>query len=330
MGTITRRYINTLGDREKVDEVFLLGDKQLRQNRNGNLYLQARLSDRTGTLSAMMWNATERTAAELKNGDYVRVEGATQVFNGSLQVIMTRMERVEETDIDEGEFTRVSAASQGQMREELSRLLGGMANPHLRGLAEAFLADEEWMDQFIRAPAAIKNHHAYVGGLLEHVLSLMRLASLVATHYPQLDRDLLLMGVFLHDVGKVEELAYDRDFAYTDAGQLIGHLVQGVEILNRKLDEYQRGANHPFPAELILQLKHLILSHHGKYEFGSPKLPMTLEAITLNFLDDLDAKLHYVGSVMAEDMNADSAWTPFQATLGRKLFKWQAPEPRRE
>ena len=182
------------------------------------------------------------------------------------------------------------------------------------------------MDRFARAPAAIKNHHAYVGGLLEHVVSMLRLADTVAGHYPQLNRDVLLCGVFLHDIGKIEELSFDREFSYTDEGQLLGHLVIGVSILEKKIREAERLAGRDFPAALALQLKHLIITHHGRYEFGSPKLPMTLEAVALHFLDDLDSKMHWLDHLMREDVNTDSSWTPFHAQLGRKLFKGTSTE----
>jgi 3'-5' exoribonuclease len=321
MNSKSRRFVSSLVDREKINEVFLLGDKQLRQNRNGNLYLQARLSDKTGAVNAMMWNASDRTGHDLHNGDYVRVDGVAQIFNGAIQIIISSLERIQEQDVDEADFIRISNSGITRMRDELEGILLGMSHPSLRSLAETFLADDTLMDQFVRAPAAIKNHHAYMGGLLEHVLSLMKLADSVARHYLQLNRDLLLFGVFLHDIGKVEELEYDRDLAYTDSGQLIGHVILGVEILDRKLQHHAQLTGGSFPEELAIQLKHLILSHHGKYEYGSPKLPMTLEAVTLHYLDDLDAKLHLIEGVIAEDANADSAWTPYQATLGRKLYK---------
>src|SRR5438270_5614704 len=181
--------------------------------------------------------------------------------------------------------------------------------------------DDELMRGFCRAPAGVRNHHAYLGGLLEHVVTLLDAADRILPLYPDLDRDLLLVGIFLHDVGKVRELSYDRAFAYTDEGQLIGHLIIGVEMLNEKAAKVPDLTGEPFPPELLLRLKHLILSHHGSYEFGSPKLPMTPEAIFLNCLDNLDAKVHSFTRDIREDRNQTSAWTQFNQSLQRRLYK---------
>jgi 3'-5' exoribonuclease len=196
-----------------------------------------------------------------------------------------------------------------------------LSNPHLRALAECFLMDQEFVRAFCKAPAGVRMHHAYLGGLLEHVVTLLEVADRIAPLYPELDRDLLLTGIFLHDIGKVRELAYDRSFAYTDEGQLVGHLIIGVEMLNEKVRQVADLTGEPFPTELLLRLKHLILSHHGTYEFGSPKLPMTPEAIALHHLDNFDAKLHMFTRDIREDRNQSSAWTPFNQSLQRRLFK---------
>src|SRR5438445_1483917 len=181
--------------------------------------------------------------------------------------------------------------------------------------------DEACVADCCQVPAGIRNHHAYLGGLLEHVVQLLSVADKVLPLYPELDRDLLLTGIFLHDVGKVRELTYTRVFAYTDEGQLIGHLVIGVEMLNEKAAKVPDLTGDPFPPELLLRLKHLILSHHGSYEFGSPKLPMTPEAIFLTCLDNLDAKIHSFTRDIREDRNQTSAWTPYSQSLQRRLFK---------
>jgi 3'-5' exoribonuclease len=196
-----------------------------------------------------------------------------------------------------------------------------MEDHHLRALVECFLMDDRFVRDFCRAPAGVRNHHAYIGGLLEHVVSLLNAADRVLPLYPELDRDLLLSGVFLHDLGKVRELSFGRSFGYSDEGQLVGHLVIGVEMLDEKIPEVEKLTGEPFPRELLLRLKHMILSHHGTYEFGSPKLPMTPEAIALHHLDNLDAKVHSFTRDIREDRNASSAWTPFNQSLQRKLFK---------
>lgn len=323
---MARRFIQQLSDREQVDDVFLVADKQLRTNRQGGLYLQMRLSDRTGSLTAMMWNANEKLYHTFDNGDYLRVQGTAQVYNGALQMIVTRIDCTPATEVDEADFVTLDTAKVDQLATRVGELLRGMRNYPLRNLADCFLMDEAFMARFAAAPAGIKNHHAYRGGLLDHVVSLMELTAVVAPRYPEIDPDLLLMGAFLHDVGKTRELTYERDLAYSDEGQLIGHLVIGVSLVEDKIREAEKLAGEPFPEELRLRLQHMILSHHGEYEFGSPKLPMTLEAIALHFLDNLDSKIHSISGMMREDANDDSPWTPYQASLGRKLYKGRRGE----
>src|SRR5262249_53583380 len=179
-----------------------------------------------------------------------------------------------------------------------------------KALAECFLMDEEFLRDFSQAPAGVRNHHAYIGGLLEHVVTLLDAAERIVPLYPHLDRDLLLIGIFLHDAAKVRELSFSRAFAYPDEGQLIGHIVMGVEMLNEKVTQVPDLTGEPFPTELLLRVKHMIVSHHGTYEFGAPRLPMTPEAIALHYLDNLDAKVHSFTRAIREDRNQGSAWTP--------------------
>ena len=323
-----RRFINQLGHQEAIHEVFLASDKQLRPNRNGNLYLQVELRDRTGALPTRVWNATESLYNSFENGDFVLVEGTTQLYQGALQLIASQITPVPGDEVDSSDFMPLSQDTIDRLGARLAELLRGMSNPHLRTLAECYLLDTHYMARFAQAPAGVKNHHAYLGGLLEHVVNVMELATLVAGRYEMLDADLLLMGAFLHDAGKIEELSYQRGFSYTDEGQLIGHVVMGVAMLDAKLAEVERLSDEPVPAELALRLKHMIVSHHGSYEFGSPKLPMTLEAVALNLIDNLDAKLHGWQQLMRDDPNSESRWTNFNQQLGRKLFKPSlAPDP---
>ncbi len=320
-----RRCISQLGPQETVQEVFLASDKQLRANRNGNLYLQVELSDRTGSISARMWNASESVHLSFDNGEYVRVEGNTQIYQGAIQMIVKSITRVRADEVDPADFVPLAAVDIDRMALRLGELLRAMENPHLRNLAECFLMDDDFMRKFTRAPAGVKNHHAYHGGLVEHVVSLMEVVDRVVDCYPAVDRDLLMMGAFVHDIGKINELSYERGFSYTDEGQLIGHLVMAVGMLDAKAAEAERLSGEPLPTELLLRLKHMVVSHHGTYEFGSPKLPMTLEAVALTQLDNLDAKLHSFQQQMKEDPNLDSSWTMYNPSLGRKLFKGAAP-----
>jgi 3'-5' exoribonuclease len=310
-----------LADGDGVDEVYLVTDKQLRANRNGNLYIQLELRDRTGAMSARLWNAGENVFRSFEAGDFLRVKGKVQLFQGALQMILSHLDRVGPEAVEMADFLPHTEKDVSKLYERLRSALMKLSNPHLRALAECFLMDQDFVRDFCRCPAGIRNHHAYVGGLLEHVVTLLDGAERLAPLYPEVDRDLLLMGVFLHDVGKVRELSYATAFSYSDEGQLIGHLVIGVEMLNDQVRRVPDLTGEAFPPELLLRLKHMILSHHGSHEFGSPRLPMTPEAIALHHLDNFDAKVHSFTRDIRDDPNTGSAWTPFSQSLQRRLFK---------
>jgi 3'-5' exoribonuclease len=318
---MTRAYVKDLTSGDNIDEVYLVSDKQLRANRNGNLYLQLDLRDKSGTVNARLWNATEALFHSFDVNDYLRVRGKAQIFQGAMQLILSDIQAIEPSRVDPADFLPHTPQDVDRLLARLRELMFGLSNPNLKALAEAFLMDDEFVRKFTAAPAGIKNHHAYVGGLLEHVVNLLEVAARVAPLYPQLDRDLLLAGVFLHDIGKIDELTYQKAFAYSDEGQLVGHLVIGVEYLARKAAEAAALTGEPFPTELLLQLKHMVLSHHGSYEFGSPKLPMTLEAVALTLLDNLDAKIASFHDQIRDDRDPTSAWTQYNPAIGRKLFK---------
>jgi len=319
--TSKRRSIEDLTDGENLDEVYLVGEKQLRANRQGNLYIQLQLRDRTGSIDARLWNAGEALFRSLHEGDFVQVRGKVQLFQGSLQIVLNNLECIGPERIDLADFLPHTDKDVGQLQQTLRSTLMKVGNPHLRALVECFLMDEAFLRNFCRAPAGIRIHHAYIGGLLEHVVNMLEVAERLLPLYPKVDRDLLLLGVFLHDIGKVREMSYERVFGYTDEGQLVGHLVIGVQMLNDKAQQVSDLTGEAFPRDLLLRLQHMIVSHHGSYEFGSPKLPMTPEAIALHHLDNLDAKVHTFVRDIEEDKNNATSWTPFSQSLQRRLFK---------
>ncbi len=316
-----RRYVNQLSNGESVDEVYLVADKQLRANRQGNLYLNLDLRDKTGSIGARLWNASENLARTFEPGDYLQAKGKVQVFQGALQIILSHIERFDRDRVAADEFLPQSSQSIARLTARLRELLMGISQPDLRALVECFLIDDEFLRKFTAAPAGIRNHHAYQGGLLEHVVTLLEVANRIGDLYPEVDLDLLRAGIFLHDIGKIDELSYDRAFSYTDEGQLIGHLVMGVEMLREKVERASDLTGEPFPNELHLRIKHMIVSHHGPVEFGSPKPPMTPEAIALHYLDNLDAKIHTFTREIRDDPTVDSTWTAFNQNLGRRLYK---------
>ncbi len=316
-----RQFIETLQARDQVDEIYRVVDKQVRANRQGADYLLLQLMDRTGQISGLRWNAGQSIYETFSKGDFLRVMGAAQLHNGVLQLIVQDFEVVPPGKVNIEFFATSNPHEIEQWMTELRERLSGLKNEHLQRLMSNYLADEALMGKLRRAPAGIKTHHAYEGGLLRHVLDLMRIASAVAPHYPQLDSEMLLVGVFLHDLGKLDELSYDGELTYSDPGQLIGHLVQGVVELDRRAAAIAQATSQPIPNDLLWRLQHMIVSHHGYLEHGSPKVPMTLEAIVLHYLDDMDAKVNAATELIESDRNSDSVWTAFHPTLGRKLYK---------
>ena len=305
---------------QQFEQSFRAADKQLRVNRQGSKYILMRLADRSGTIAGMLWNADEKMFESFDRGDYVLVRGRTQIHNGSLQAIVSEVTRLNPSDVDPADFERFDAAKSDRLVARLNELISGLRNVHLRRLGEGFLGDDDLMAKLRYAAAAVSNHHAYPGGLLAHTVDLMELVQLIAPRYPQLDGELLLMGAFLHDLGKIEELSAGGEISYTDRGQLIGHIMIGVQMLGEKMDQLNASGD-PVPTELRLHLEHMIISHHGQLEFGSPKIPVTLEAVALHHIDNLDAKLSSFTSVIETDVAADGNWTNYNPSIGRKLWK---------
>jgi 3'-5' exoribonuclease len=318
---MTRRFVDQLADGEAIEEVFLASDKQLRANRNGQLYLQLELRDRSGAIGARLWNASEALGRSFEAGDFLFVKGKVQLFQGTLQIILSQFERTDPNRIELTEFLPHTEYEIDKLLDRLRSSLRKVSDPHLRALAECFLIDESFMRTFAQVPAGVRLHHAYVGGLLEHVVTLLDAAERLFPVYPQLDRDMVILGLFLHDAGKVRELSAGRLFGYTDEGQLIGHLVIGTELVSEKAIEAAELTGEPFPREHLLRLKHLILSHHGELSFGSPKVPMTPEAMFVHALDSLDARVHMFLREIREDRGQNTAWTPFHTTLQRRIYK---------
>jgi 3'-5' exoribonuclease len=317
---MTRRFVEQLADGDAVDDVYLVVDKQLRANRNGNLYIQLDLGDRSGTINGRMWNAGEPLFKSFEAGDFLLVKGKVQLFQGSLQLIVNTLEKHDSNRIELTDFLPHTKHDVSKLLERLKGAVRKVTDPHLRALAETYFIDDAFMRAFARCPAGIKVHHAYVGGLLEHVVTMMDVAEKILPLYPEVNRDLVVMGVFLHDSGKVRELSFIRNFAYSDEGQLLGHLTIGIEMLADKARQVPDLTGELFPAELLLRLKHLILSHHGDAEFGSPKVPMTPEAVALHAIDLLDSRLHIAIREVADD-RGESAWTPYNAAFGRRMYK---------
>lgn len=316
-----RQFIADLQPRDTVDEIYRVADKQVRSNRQGNEYLLLQLMDRSGQISGLRWNAGQALYETFQKGDFLRVVGTTQLHNGMMQIIVHEFQLVPSDKVSLDDFSKTKPKEVEELVEQVQQLLGSLTNPHLQRIATSYLEDAELMAALKRAPAGIKTHHAYEGGLLRHVVDLLRIAEAIAPNYPQLDRDMLLVGVFLHDLGKIHELSYDADMSYTDPGQMLGHLVQGAIEIEVRAERLVRDGGEPIPKEVLWRLQHMIISHHGQLDHGSPKVPMTIEAIVLAYIDDLDAKVNAATELIQSDRNSDSLWTAYHPTMGRKLYK---------
>ena len=251
-----------------VEDVFLVREKIMALAKNGKPYMTVKLMDRTGEVEGRIWDRVEEFDNRFRRDDFLRIRGKASLYLGKMQVVVQDLETVPETEVDLGEFLPVSERSREEMLAAFREQVAGVLDPDYRKLLEAFIGDESFLRKFSTAPAAKTMHHAYLGGLLEHSLAVAELAREIGSRYAGVDAELLVAGALLHDIGKTKELAYLRSFEYTDEGKLLGHIMIGVEMLNAKIREVE-----PFPSEKAAILKHLILSHHGQYEFGSPKRP---------------------------------------------------------
>ncbi len=309
------RFVEDLQADEKVTDFFLVQTKDVRLKKSGDPYLSLVLSDRTGRVDAKMWDDIEDVVDTFGSGDFVKVAGFVQIYRMKPQITIQRLRTADESEVRISDYLPHTKKNIDEMFAALKARVATFENADLKRLLESFLNDEEVAERFKRAPAAKSMHHASIGGLLEHVTSLMGLAELVGGHYDFIDVELLQTGVVLHDLGKIYELRYERTFQYTDEGQLLGHISIVLRLLDRKCAELP-----DFPPKLKTLVEHLILSHHGKYEFGSPKLPSFPEALLLHYLDDTDSKLESMRASIAAYREEDSGWTPYNPSLERSLL----------
>lgn len=275
------------------DGFFLLLSKQQRMTKSNKPYLNLIFADKTGQMEARVWDPGDpRIAREFERGDIVKVRGCVTRFDDRCQIKVDHLRKAQDGEAAQEDMLPATLLDVNELWARLNSVVENMANPDLKRLLEALLTEPEIARAYREAPAARQLHHAWLGGLLEHVVSLLGLAEKVAAHYPVLDRDLLLTGVILHDIGKIRELTWATGFDYSMEGVLLGHIQMGVDLVEKTIAGLPQ-----FPERLRTLVLHLILSHHGKLEFGSPKLPMIPEALVLNFVDDLDAKMQ---SAMSE------------------------------
>ena len=309
------QFINEINAGDFVDDIFVLSEKILSQKKDGNNYLNVTLTDKTGTIKGVVWDNVDQISGGVSSGDFVHIRGNVNEYRGAFQLVIKNMEASSVDMVDPSDFLPATRLDVNSMFKRLLKITASMETTYIKNLIEAFWNDEEFVQKFKTAPAAKKMHHAYIGGLLEHTLSMASLADKIAGHYSGVDRDLLIAGAILHDIGKTREFEYEISIDYSDEGRLINHIVIGIEMIDEKLSEIEG-----FPEEKKLLLKHMIVSHHGAREFGSPEPPKTIEAVILNYIDEIDSKVKGIREFMANE-DPNETWTSFHRLLERHFYK---------
>ncbi|OGL47875.1 MAG: hypothetical protein A2161_22685 [Candidatus Schekmanbacteria bacterium RBG_13_48_7] len=309
-------FIKDLKQGEPVTSFFLVQQKEISKKRNDEDYLRLIVSDRTGFVNAVMWDNVEEIRDSFQKDDIVKIQGVSTIYQDNMQIVIRRLRLAAEDEIDLKDYLPSSLLSKDELISKLQAEIAEVETPSLKFLLENIFSDKDIMDKFATAPAGQSLHHVYIGGLLEHTLSMLTISKFLADHLGKVDRDLIIAGALLHDIGKIRELRFARSFGYTDEGRLLGHILIGLEIVKTKIDEIEQ-----FPEDLRIKLEHLILSHHGQYEWGSPKLPMTLEALILHYSDDVDAKFNtFVRWIEQNPDLSNPEWTRYFKQLERYIY----------
>ena len=309
-------YVKDIKAGDKVTDFFLVSEKNSAFSQKGAAYLNLRLKDKTGELDGKVWDNVDELDKTFKKGDIICLQSRAVSYKNIIQLALLSARQAQDDEIDPADFFPAAEGNPDEIFGELMVFVEKVQNPPLKALLDAFFSDEKTCRLFKRAPAAKGFHHSYIGGLLEHTLSVTRLLDHAITHYPGVNGDLILVGGILHDIGKLYEFSYDGLVEYTNEGRLIGHIVMGVEMVNAKI-----AAIPDFPEPLAMELRHILLSHHGVLEFGSPKRPKTLEALIVHQMDDLDAKVNAFREHIKGAEDSESEWTPFHRLLERFIYK---------
>jgi 3'-5' exoribonuclease len=309
-------YLKDIKQGDKVVSSFLVTEKNMAFSQKGFPYLTVRLKDKSGGIEGKVWENAVEFDRQFKKGDIIFIEGRAASYKNSIQISITDIKKIAWEEVEPADYLPAVKADVNAMFNEMIGYIEKVNDKYLQALLNAFFQEEKTRCLFKRAPAAKGFHHIYLGGLLEHTLSVVRLLEKVSDHYPGLNKDMIITGGILHDIGKIYEFSYDNIIDYSDEGRLIGHIVMGVEMINKKITDIP-----DFPVQLALELRHIILSHHGEFEFGSPKRPKTLEALVVHYIDDLDAKFNAFQTLLTDSTNIDSDWTTYNRFLERFLYK---------
>ncbi len=312
---LPKQMVKDLEPGAEVKSAFIVARKEIRKTRAGAPYLALELMDKSGKVEARMWEGINRYKDAFAEKDYVTVSGRVETYRDQKQVVLNSLRRCREEDVDVTDFLRVVDTDRAELEGELRQVLEEVRSHHLRNLLRSFIDDEEFMRLFTVAPAAKNYHHPYLGGLLEHTTTTVRICRMVSDLYPEIDRDLLITAATLHDIGKIHELDYGRAIDFTDAGRFLGHLLLSDEMIRERISRLAG-----FPEDLALRLRHAVLSHHGELEWGSPKRPKTLEAVVLHHVDNLDAKVNSFREIVERASGSESPWTDMKNLFKRPLY----------
>jgi 3'-5' exoribonuclease len=318
-----RLYLRDCQPGDLIEDVYVITNKQLAAGSNGKHYIKAFVADRSANVTARVWNATREMFVAIPDGGFLRIRARVENYQNNLQVIIEQMWPAKDGTYEIGDLIPHTSRDIPQMFARLTEILGSIQNRHLAALVQAYLDDERLMENFRCAPAAMGFHHAFLGGLLEHTLNAVEVSDAVCPFYPGLNRDLVVAGIFLHDIAKTWELTYECAFGYSDGGQLVGHIVKAAMWVDEKRKVAEAVLSERIPQPLIDVIQHIILSHHGEHEFGSPKLPATPEALVVHALENLDAKLMMALSACRGEnaANSEGNWTEYMKAFGGKLYR---------
>lgn len=310
-----KQMVQDLRDKQVVDSVFLVNNKSLLTGKTGKSYISMGLCDRTGHIDARIWDDVERLACGFDSGDIVKVKGFVQVYQNRMQIIVQSVEKVEKSAVSLNDFICTSKVKPEKMLSELESIIKTIKNDHLRQLIFSITDDEQIRPLLLKSPAAKSIHHAWQGGLLEHVLTVVKISLAMADIYQSVSRDLLLAGAILHDMGKMWEIDSSDAYAYSDKGRMLGHIVLGCELVEKKASQILG-----FPEELKDLCKHMVISHHGKLEFGSPKTPVFVEGLLLSLIDDLDSKMATVCEFIEQERHSGDKWSRYSQMFDRYFY----------
>ncbi|MBM4104095.1 MAG: HD domain-containing protein [Planctomycetes bacterium] len=317
-------FVKDIKPGSNINDIYLVTQPVLRPTTKGDLYIAMYLSDRTGKVNCRMWQATESLYQQIPSEGFIQIRGKSELYQNALQIVVNDIQVVSQDKVNLADYMARTEKDVPQMYARLKEILGRIVHPQLKALVDSFLYNKDLMILFCNAPAAMQMHHNFLGGLLEHTLNMMEVAEAIFPLYPKIQKDLVRAAVFLHDIAKTKELSYKAAISYTDTGQLLGHIVLGTQMVSLAADKLA-AAGKPVDAAVLDSLLHIMITHHGAYEFGSPKLPATPEAFMVSYIDNLDAKMNQTTTLIEND-SSEGNWTAYQKSLETKLYRTRALE----